>query len=306
MYFELFGAFWQRTSLVMASGAVLNAVVIVGRALALWSGVMLLCSAAMGQQNTTTSSRMAMVIGNGKYPLAPLSDTVNDARMIQSALRDVGFKVQFSDNLSLAEFITEIKRFLANSAASEIRFIYFAGHGATYRGRNYLIPVDAVLKSEDELPSVAVDLHDLQERLVGMSNGISILVVDACRSMPLARSPSDDPRRPVLRGSGRASGLDKVVAPRGTLVAYSTSPGRPAGVRNSRYAKHLAAEIRKPGQPIEEVFKNVRTSVYHDTRGQQTPWEDTSLMGVFCLVPNDVARCGRETGAGQAPSVNLK
>lgn len=298
-------AVWPIRLLPSRGSVVVNTAAAIGCALALFSGLLLLANVAVAQ-NAASHSRMAMVIGNAKYPLAALNDTVGDARMIQAALRDVGFEVRFHDNLSLADFIGEIKRFLSASANSKIRFIYFAGHGATYRGRNYMIPVDAVLRSEDELPRVGVDLHDLQERLVGIGNGVSILVVDACRSMPLAAAPPDDPRRLILRGTTRPSGFERMVAPRGTLVAYSTSPGRPAGIRNSHYAKRLAAEIRTPGQPVEEVFKNVRAAVYQDTRGRQTPWEDTSLMGVFCFLPNNSARCVSEAGAEPAAVLNFK
>jgi len=33
--------------------------------------------------------------------------------------------------------------------------------------------------------------------------------------------------------------------------------------------------------PIESVFKEVRKSVVEETKGRQTPWESSSLIGDF-------------------------
>lgn len=75
-------------------------------------------------------------------------------------------------------------------------------------------------------------------------------------------------------------------APKGTLIAYSTSPGKVASdgnprERNSPYTKHLLKAMQKPNMPIELVFKEVRRSVQAETKNQQTPWENTSLSGDF-------------------------
>ena len=50
-------------------------------------------------------------------------------------------------------------------------------------------------------------------------------------------------------------------APRGTIIAYATSPGKVASdgdarERNSPYTKHLLRAMQSPNKPIELVFKD--------------------------------------------------
>jgi uncharacterized caspase-like protein len=99
------------------------------------------------------------------------------------------------------------------------------------------------------------------------------LIIDACRDDAFGRS---------FRSS--SSGLAQVDAPRGTIVAFATSPGKVAADgdgRNSPYTKNLIKAIQMPNLPIEQVFKQVRRAVQEETRNQQTPWENTSLSGDF-------------------------
>ena len=75
-------------------------------------------------------------------------------------------------------------------------------------------------------------------------------------------------------------------APRGTIIAYATSPGKVAAdgdarERNSPYTKNLLKAMQSPNKPIEQVFKEVRRAVQDETKNQQTPWENTSLSGDF-------------------------
>jgi hypothetical protein len=77
-------------------------------------------------------------------------------------------------------------------------------------------------------------------------------------------------------------------APQGTLIAYATSPGSVADDGdgdNGVYTKYLMKYMMTPGLKIEDVLKNVRIEVVRETRGRQTPWEHSSLMGDFCFRP---------------------
>ena len=102
---------------------------------------------------------------------------------------------------------------------------------------------------------------------------MNILIVDACRDDPFGRS---------FRSTSR--GLAQMDAPRGTIIAYATSPGKVASDgdgRNSPYTKNLVKAMQQPNKPIEQVFKEVRRAVQEETKNQQTPWENTSLSGDF-------------------------
>ena len=45
--------------------------------------------------------------------------------------------------------------------------------------------------------------------------------------------------------------------------------------------KHLLDAIKKPNEPIALVFKAVRRAVVEETKGDQVPWENSSLIGDF-------------------------
>ena len=162
----------------------------------------------------------------------------------------------------------------AGSGATGLFF--FAGHGVQSRGINYLIPSGAAIRREAdlELEAVPADNVLLQMQEAGVSTNIVIL--DACRNMPLTRS---------FRNGAR--GLAQMEAPNGSFIAYSTAPGAVAADgegANSPFAAALVREIARPGQPIEAVFRNVRRSVLRVTEGEQTPWDSSSLVDPFYFV----------------------
>ncbi|MEY4428085.1 MAG: hypothetical protein RLZZ182_774 [Pseudomonadota bacterium] len=233
------------------------------------------------------ADRQALVIGNGDYPGAALRNARADAQLMASTLQGLGFQVRLQQDLGLQPMLDQILAFLQASSQSAVRFIYFSGHGAQYRGRNYLLPVDVALKSEDDLPARAVDGTALIERVSGMAQGVNLLVFDACRTPPTrARTRSLE---------SKPEGMGPVVAPSGTLVAFSTAPNRVASDgpdrANSLYTQALAEELRKPGVPIEAVFKRVRTAVAQGSGGQQVPWESSSLVGELCFNGTGALAC---------------
>ena len=145
------------------------------------------------------------------------------------------------------------------------------------RGKNYLLPIDADIKREYEVDEEALDASNVLEAMGLAGNALNIVVLDACRNNPFARS-----FRSAVRG------LARMDAPSGTLISYSTAPGDIAADgagTNSPYTVALAAAMRKPGLPVEQMFKRVRVLVQHQTKDAQTPWESSSLTGDFYFVP---------------------
>lgn len=76
-----------------------------------------------------------------------------------------------------------------------------------------------------------------------------------------------------------------IYAPKGTIIAFSTSPGETASDAgmggHSVYTGTLLSYIDEENITIEECFKRVRTTVYAMTKGKQLSWEHTSLIGDF-------------------------
>lgn len=248
-------------------------------------GILLLFSLSVHAQQ----SRLALVIGNADYRGDSLKNPVNDARAVASTLRLLGFEVIQLENASLRELIASLQEFSIRARRNEVRLVYYAGHGVQVKGRNFLIPVDAEIADEDDVPRKSADVNDLLDRLGDLKSGMNVVILDACRNNPFNNTPTlnAEGRRIRTRGLFEGQGLAKVSAPNGTLIAYSTSPGTVAidSVRqaNSVYAKHLLANIVTPGIPIEQVFKRVRIAVARETQNLQIPWETSSLMGDFCF-----------------------
>ena len=217
--------------------------------------------------------RVALVIGNASYKEAPLRNPINDARAMAASLKDLGFDVISVENASKAAMERAIVEFTGRLDENSSGLFYYAGHGVQVSGRNYMVPVDARIRSEREARIEAVGVNLVLDELEYAGNRLNVVILDACRNNPFKRR---------LRGASR--GLAAIDAGRGTLIAYATSPGSVAqdgDGRNGLYTEELLRALRVPGLEVEEVFKQVRVQVSRRTGHQQIPWESSSLTGQF-------------------------
>jgi tetratricopeptide (TPR) repeat protein len=217
--------------------------------------------------------RFALVIGNTSYANAPLPNAQNDANAVAKVLERAGFKVDLKLNANRTQMTEAISRFGGQLGGDAVGLFYFAGHGLQIRGRNFLVPVGADPRREDEVAARTVDVQQLLDRLGSARNRVNVIILDACRDNPFAPN--------AKTGAGGLSQLD---APTGSLIAFATAPGAVASDgkgANGLYTQHLLANIERPGTPIEEVFKRVRLGVRLDSNGTQVPWESTSLEADF-------------------------
>ncbi len=248
------------------------------------------------QSMSDGKGRIALVIGNGDYPTNPLKNPVNDARAMAQSLEKLGFSVDLQENSGLMAMIESIRRFASAARDNEVRLFYYAGHGVQVKGRNYLIPVDAELRGEDEVAFKSADVIELLDSLAQLREGLNIVILDACRNNPFANLSFVDPDGRLVRFRGAGNpGLAPVDAPAGTLVAFATAPGAVAmdggNQSNSLYTRHLLANIGVVGLPVEQLFKRVRIAVAQETRWMQVPWESSSLMGDFCFRTTPGGQC---------------
>lgn len=231
-------------------------------------------------QAADASERIALVIGNAAYDTAPLANPANDAELIAATLQQLGFTVSKAidaDQIAMKRAIQSFGDGLARAGKGAVGLFYFAGHGVQAAGRNYLIPVGARIRRETDLEIEAVPADWVLQQMDYAGNGLNLVILDACRDNPLARS-----FRSALQG------LAPVQAPSGTLIAYATAPGQVAvdGEQgNSPYSLALARAMRLPGLPVERMFKTVRAEVQAATNDAQTPWEHSSLVGEFSFQP---------------------
>ena len=239
--------------------------------------VMIVCTIAGAVASPAEAARrLALVIGNGDYTVGPLDNPTNDASLMASTLEATGFEVTLLQDLGYRDLQRAVVRFgrdLAAAGEDTVGLVYYAGHAVQASGENYLIPTDADIQDELDLDIQSLQVSILMKSLERAGNRLNLVVLDACRNNPF---------KAMSRSGTR--GLAKVDAPKGTLLAYSTSPGAVAtdgSGRNSPYTKALARMIREPGVPVEQVFKKVRIAVMEATGNQQVPWESSSLTGEF-------------------------
>jgi hypothetical protein len=238
--------------------------------------------------------RVALVIGNGQYKDSPLLNPVNDARAIGEALARAGFRVVQKENVGRAEMQLALRDFGDALKGGGVGLFYFAGHGVQVKGRNFLIPIDASIEREDEVAYNGIDANQVLDKMEAASNRLNIVILDACRNNPFARS---------FRSA--SAGLAQMEAPAGTFIAFATAPGSVASDgqgKNGLYTQHLLKAMLRPGVKIEDVFKDARVGVRRDSNGKQVPWENTSLEGDFIFV----ARPPAPPAAGAAPGPEKK
>jgi hypothetical protein len=226
-------------------------------------------------------SRHALVIGNSAYQTVPaLPNPANDAKAITEFLKSAGFEVTTVNNLTLADMRQAISQFadsLAGKGADAVAAIYYAGHGLQVDGENFLVPIDASIVREADVPLQALRLVDLMNTLAAIPSKSRIVMLDACRNNPFSE---------INKVTGR--GLAIVDAPPGTIISYATSPGSEAldgDGSNSPYTTAILAAAREPGLPVEQAFKRVRYAVNSATNKQQLPWESSSLTSDFSFFP---------------------
>lgn len=119
---------------------------------------------------------------------------------------------------------------------------FFAGHSAQLEGVNYLLPTGAVFSATSDVKPRAVAADWVLGRMDDAGMEVKLLILDACRNNPFGRSWT----RAISRG------LAPMETPKGSYIAYATSPGKTAADgtgRNSPYTAHLLRELPVPGRP---------------------------------------------------------
>ena len=218
--------------------------------------------------------RVALVVGNAKYEMSPLTNPTNDSADIAAKLKSYGFDVVYRENLKIRQIGSMLKEFKSKLTPGSTALVFYAGHGLQVRGENFFPVVDADIQSEEDIQNQSIGLKQLMDILEDAKTRTNIVLLDACRNNPFERKT-----RSLSRG------LASVSAPSGTMIAYSTRPGSVAedgSGRNGLYTEQLLKIIDNK-KPIEQVLKQLVSSVKSASKGRQEPWSEGSLEGDFCF-----------------------
>ncbi|BDS10989.1 caspase family protein [Aureispira anguillae] len=227
----------------------------------------------------SSQARTALIIGNSYYQKAPLKNPVNDAIAMAEELQRSGFDAYVYTDLkqkTMKKAIREFGEILKERGG--VGLFFYAGHGLQSDGRNFLVPVDAVIAKIQDIEFESVDLGRVLSEFEYAENDMNIIILDACR---------DNPYKEEFKKSKHASynGLASIgSAPYNSFIAFSTAPGSVAldgkGV-NGLYTQELLKAMSQKGPGLEDVFKQVRKNVRKSSEGRQIPWESSSVEDDF-------------------------
>jgi tetratricopeptide (TPR) repeat protein len=238
------------------------------------------------KEEKKTDKRLALVIGNSDYSKSgtSLTNPRNDAKVMASTLRELGFDVIERYNLNVVRFKQVIDSFGLRLKDYDISLFYFAGHGIQYNGSNFLIPTDAMLTYETNIEHECINTQRVLRNMEGAKTDVNIVILDACRNNPFERSWG---RNMTDKGKG----LAPVSSPKGTIVIYAADAGETASDnphgKNGLFTGELIKHMTTPNITIEQVVKRTRKSVIELSGEEQEPASYSKLIGDFYFKLSD-------------------
>jgi peptidoglycan hydrolase-like protein with peptidoglycan-binding domain len=265
----------------------------------------MLFAADAAQDSAKADKRVAFVVGNGAYKnVAQLPNPPIDAKAMAATLRNVGFDVVEGTNLTRDTMTERLLEFGKKAQGADVAVFFYAGHGIAIGGTNYLLPIDADIKSEMDVKLGAAINIDLTLDQTMSDAKVKLVFLDACRDNPFAaKIKSNASTRSVSVGSG----LAEMKSGEGTLIAFATGPGQTAldgqEGTNSPFTRALIAHITTPGVEIQQAMTEVRAQVNEETNKGQLPWGHTNLIGSVYLNPAPVPAATAAAGSSPSPAV---
>src|SRR5436189_2224397 len=166
-------------------------------------------------QPAAAQQRIALVIGNAAYPKGPIAHSLADGGLVAEALTSIEFEIVEGADVNSNDIRRLFGEFLQKVNAAgpgAIAFIYYNGYALQFEGDNYLIPVDAQLNRDSEIPIQGIRLFDLLRPLADTAAMTKIVVLDATRPLPFQ-----------IQGGQIAPGLGAIEAAPNLLVAFSSA-----------------------------------------------------------------------------------
>jgi uncharacterized caspase-like protein len=248
--------------------------------------------------------RVAFVVGNGAYKnVAQLPNPPVDAKAMAAVLRNVGFEVVEGTNLTRDKMTERLLEFGKKAQGADVAVFFYAGHGIAISGTNYLLPIDADIKSEMDVKLGAAINIDLTLDQTMSDAKVKLVFLDACRDNPFAAKIKSNS---ATRSVSVQTGLAEMKSGEGTLIAFATGPGQTAldgqEGTNSPFTRALIANLTTPGVEIQQAMTKVRAQVNEETNKGQLPWGHTNLIGSVYLNPVAVPAAGAAAPSSSAPA----
>jgi uncharacterized caspase-like protein len=243
-------------------------------------------AARVEQQRADGPDRVALVIGNGRYPdaAAPLAQPINDARAMTAALRRDGFEVDVVEDAGKDDMKRAVERLRERVKPQTVVMLYFGGYGIQAGRESYMLPVDATIWKESDVRREGVSVESVLAMMSDRGAQAKLVVLDASRRNPYER-----------RFRGYSHGLGAINAPANALILSSATPGRVADdtkSENSVLVSELLANMSAGSASAETMFGRTRSAVSRASLGEQVPSVSSSLTGDIYLGASREARAG--------------
>jgi hypothetical protein len=234
-------------------------------------------------QLSTSSRKIALVVGNSTYENAPkLPNALNDANDMCASLRRFGFDTTCKSNISSKRQFKEVLyNFTEQISKGTVVLFYFAGHGVEIDGVNYLIPTKAALMTKSDIDDESIQLNYVLREFSARRGALNIFVLDACRDNPFL-----NPLRDYVPRLGFATQLD---IPDNSILAVSTGANQVSmdgDGRNGTFTKNILQSLATPNIPVSEMLQQAMASTTTEagSKGKiQNPMVAFSFHGKYCL-----------------------
>jgi Caspase domain len=158
------------------------------RSLALFAAACIALSGLARAQTTgTPSNRLALVIGQSAYSGDQLQTAANDAAIVAKALASNGFDVTELHELDGTALEAGYRGFLDKARAAPpgaAITVYLAGLGVAAGCDDYLLPVDAHIRSEADIPRIALSMSRVMSDLAQLGPQANVVLLDGARPIP--------------------------------------------------------------------------------------------------------------------------
>lgn len=217
------------------------------------------------------TSRLALVIGNGHYPdaSAPLTQSINDARALSSALRKNGFDVDMVEDATKDDMVRAVNRLKSRIKRDTVVMLFFGGYGVQAGRESYMLPVDAVIWKESDVRRHGVSIDGVLEMMKEQGAKAKLVVVDASRRNPYER-----------RFRSYSHGLAPISASDNALILTSASPGKVVDDGKGEHSVLVAEFLNNLNAQgsAEGVFNKTRVAISRASEGDQVPTVSSSLL----------------------------
>jgi uncharacterized caspase-like protein len=232
--------------------------------------------------------RVALVVGNGAYKnVQQLPNPPISAKAMAGLLRKAGFDVIEGTDLKREQMTERLLEFGRKAQGADLAVFYYSGHAIAINGTEYLLPVDANIKSEMDIKlGGAVNVDVALDQTMSDAK-VKLAFLDASRDNPFAATiPSSTT---ASHSVSIKTGLAEMKVADNSLTVFATGAGQaapdgPAGTIRP-LTRALIANITAPGVEIQQAMTEVRAQVSQETKGRQMSWGHSNLSGAVYLNP---------------------